>query len=208
MSGPYTSASSRPMLRPLSARARARLRLTVDLPTPPFPLATATTFMGSRGTHGETVDDIAQDCRVRVDLGEPPTCAFRGLVGEAPGALRAVLAHVAVRVEDVVHDLEQEPELLCERAPWRLLLLRQLRRPERHRDRRVEEAPRLQPVYGSKVVAVDHRVEVLAADHPERRLGELPRDGRGLVARREPHGLREQRVARKHADALAELLPG
>src|SRR6478672_2629230 len=103
MSGPYTSASSRPTLRPLSARARARLRLTVDLPTPPFPLATATTFTGSSRADGETVDDVAQDCRVRVDLGESPARAFRGVVGVAPGALDSVLSHVAVRVEDVVH---------------------------------------------------------------------------------------------------------
>ena len=118
-----------------------------------------------------------------------------------------MLADVAVRVEDVVDDLEQEPELLGERAPRRLLRLGQLRRPERHRHRRVEEPPGLEPVDGGEVVALDHRVEVLAADHPERRLRELARDRRRLVARREPHGLREQRVAGEHRRALAELLP-
>ncbi len=62
-------------------------------------------------------------------------------------------------------------------------------------------------MHGGEVVAVDHRVEVLAADHPERRLGELARDRRRLVARGEPDRLREQRVAGEDADALPELLP-
>src|SRR3954452_12104267 len=131
MSGPYTSASSRPTLRPLSARARARLRLMVDFPTPPFPLATATTFTSSHRADGETVDDVVQNGRLRVDLGEPLAGALRSLLRVAPRALRTVLAHVAVLVEDVVHDLEQQAELLRERAPGRLLRLRQLRRPQR-----------------------------------------------------------------------------
>src|SRR4051812_35936978 len=98
MSGPYTSASSRPTLRPQSARARARLRLTVDLPTPPFPLATATIFTGSRRPDGEAVDDVAQDGCVGGDLGQPSARFLRGIVGVAPGGLGAVLAHVAVGV--------------------------------------------------------------------------------------------------------------
>ena len=51
---------------------------------------------------------------------------LRRFVGVAPRGVGAVLADVAVGVEDVVDDLEQEPELLRERPPRRLLLLRQL----------------------------------------------------------------------------------
>ena len=68
---------------------------------------------GSRRADCEAVDDVAQDGRVRVDLGEPRPRPLRRLVGVAARALGAVLAHVAVGVEDVVHDLEQEPELLA-----------------------------------------------------------------------------------------------
>src|SRR5438552_3685271 len=42
--GPYTSASSSPILWPSFSSARARLTATVVLPTPPLPLATATRF--------------------------------------------------------------------------------------------------------------------------------------------------------------------
>src|SRR6476646_1211616 len=115
--------------------------------------------------------------------------------------------HVAVRIEDVVHDLEQEPELLPERPPRRLVSLAQVCRPQRHRHGRVEEPARLQPVHRGEVVPLDVRVEVLAADHSERGLGQLARDSRRLVACREPEGLREQGVAGEDADALAELLP-
>ena len=81
-------------------------------------------------------------------------------------------------------------------------------RPERHRHRAVEEPPGLQAVHLGEVggVAVD-RVEVLAADHPERRLRELARDVRRVVARGEPERLREQPVAREQRGRGAVLRP-
>ncbi len=44
MLGPYTSASSSPVLAPLAASASARFAETVDLPTPPLPEATGMTL--------------------------------------------------------------------------------------------------------------------------------------------------------------------
>ena len=46
-----------------------------------------------------------------------------------------------------------------------------------------------------EVVGLAGDVEVLAADHPERRLGELAADHRRRIGEREPEGLCEQRVA-------------
>ena len=84
---------------------------------------------------------------------------------------------VAVAVEDVVDDLEQQPELVAERAPRRLLRLRDAGRPEPEPDRRGEEAAGLQAVQRRLVGRGARDVEVLAADHAERRLGQLARDG-------------------------------
>ena len=92
-------------------------------------------------------------------------------------------------------------------APRRLLLPGQLGRPERQRHRRVEEAAGLQPVDGREVGARLHRVEVLAADHPERRLGELARDVRRRVRAGEPERLGEERVAGEHRLPLAVRRP-
>ena len=47
-------------------------------------------------------------------------------------------------------------------------------------------------------------VEVLAADHPERRLGQLAREPGRRIAEREPERLDEQGVAREQRDPLAE----
>ena len=47
-------------------------------------------------------------------------------------------------------------------------------------------------------------VEVLAADHPERRLRELPRRPGRRVREHEPERLDEQRVAGEQRDSLAE----
>ncbi len=46
-------------------------------------------------------------------------------------------------------------------------------------------------------------VEVLAADHPERRLRELPAHVRRRVREREPERLGEQRVAGEQRDTLS-----
>ena len=67
--------------------------------------------------------------------------------------LRAVLDHVAVAVEDVVDDLEEQAELVREGPPRRLLRLRHLGHPERARDRGREQAAGLQPVQRGQVVA-------------------------------------------------------
>ena len=55
---------------------------------------------------------------------------------------------------------------------------------------------------------VDRDVEVLAADHAERRLGELARDVGRRVAQREPKRLGQERVAGQDGDALPEANVG
>src|SRR5207248_4210447 len=74
----------------------------------------------SRGTNGEPVDDLAQDARVRVDRVESFARPLRGVIRVLACAVDAVRDDVAVAVEDVVDDLEQEPELVTESAPRRL----------------------------------------------------------------------------------------
>ena len=51
-------------------------------------------------------------------------------------------------------------------------------------------------------------VEVLAADHAERRLCKLTPDLRKRIRQRQPERLRKQRVAREDGNGLAELGPG
>src|SRR4051794_40143598 len=99
--------------------------------------------MPSGGSRREPADDLRQDRRVRRNVLEPCLRAIGSLVGERAGAVDAVREHVAVAVEDVVDDLEQETELVAERPPRRLLALRHLRDPERQPDARAEEAPGL-----------------------------------------------------------------
>ena len=126
--------------------------------------------------------------------------------------LGAVLEHVAVLVQDVVDDLEEQPELVAERAPGRLLPLRHLRGPEAEPDRGGEQAARLQPVQRGEVGRGSGDVEVLAADHPERRLRELAADRRASgttapagtppPAARRPRGCRPpRRSASRSRDA-------
>src|SRR5581483_9834945 len=157
----------------------------------------------SDGTDGETVDDLAENGRVLSHFGQPRAGVFGRLVGEPTGALGPVQDDVAVAVEDVVDDLEEQPELVRERPPRGLPLVRQVGCPECHRHRRVEEAARLQTVHDGEVGPLDHRVEVLAADHPERRLRQLARDVRALVAAGEAERLREEGVACEHRGPLA-----
>ena len=78
------------------------------------------------------VDDLREHVGVRVDLGEPRLRALRRLVREAARAVLAHLEHVAVAVEQVVDDLEQQAELAGEHAPRRVLG-RSARRPPRAR---------------------------------------------------------------------------
>ena len=99
-------------------------------------------------------------------------------VGERLRLLDAEPLGVPVAVEDVVDDLEQHPELLAERAPRWLVGLVHLGGAQAEPDRRGEEPPGLEPVQPREVAVGTRDVEVLAADHPERRLGELPRHRR------------------------------
>jgi hypothetical protein len=55
-----------------------------------------------------------------------------------------------------------------------------------------------------EVVGFAAHVAVLAADHPERRVGELAPDHRRRVREREPERLREQCVAREERSRLVE----
>ena len=47
------------------------------------------------------------------DLRQPGLRPLRGLVGQRPGSVGAVLEQVAVLVEDVVHDLEEQADLVA-----------------------------------------------------------------------------------------------
>src|SRR5664279_3287036 len=91
---------------------------------------------GLRRPHGEAVDDLAQHARVGVHRAEPVARTVSRFVGEAARTVDAVQDYVAVTVQDVVDDLEEEAELVRERTPGRLLRLRDPRDPEREPDRR------------------------------------------------------------------------
>ena len=67
--------------------------------------------------------------------------ACGGLLRHRPRPVRAVDEEVAVLVEDVVDDLEEEAELVAERPPRRLLRLGHPGGPERAADRRREQPP-------------------------------------------------------------------
>src|SRR5581483_2660096 len=103
----------------ISACACARLSAS--------PRSTSTTsrrFLAmSRGANGEAGDDLLEDGRVGADPGEVRLCPIGRLVGQLAGPLKAVCQDVPVRVEDVVHHLEQQAELVAEGAPRPLLAL-------------------------------------------------------------------------------------
>ena len=124
--------------------------------------------------------------------------------GDDAGAVRAQLGGVAVPVDHVVDGLEEHAELLPERPPRRLRRRGNLRRPEPQPDGSCEQPSGLEPM---EVLEGDVRagdVEVLPADHPERRLCELADRLRPAVAEREVERLREQRVTGEQRHALAE----
>src|SRR5205823_11099476 len=77
----------------------------------------------------------------------------------------------------------------------------------RARDRGREEPARLQAVQRGEIGLAAGDVEVLAADHAERRLDELARHIRRRVRQSEPERLREQRVASQDPHALPALRP-
>ena len=85
----------------------------------------------SRGARGEPGDHVGEHRRVGRNLGEPRVGALGGRVGELARRLLSDLEHVAVAVEDVVHDLEEQPELRRERPPRRVLASAAHRRPRR-----------------------------------------------------------------------------
>src|SRR5262249_61700030 len=97
----------------------------------------------------------------------------------------------------------EHPELVWEGAPGALPGARPRHGRKRERHRGVEQPTGLQAMHGGEIRVRLHRVEVLAADHPEGRLGELSCDGRRWIRRGEAKRLREQRIAREQRLALA-----
>src|SRR5581483_8669382 len=158
----------------------------------------------SSGADGETVDDGRKDVGVRVDLRKAGVRALRRLVGEAAGAVLADLDDVAVSVEQVVDDLEEQPELAGERAPRRMLRHGNLAGPESAHDRGREQGTGLQRVQPGEVDAA-FEVELLAADHLQRRVDQLARDRAGRIREREPHCLGQERVPGENRGRPAEL---
>src|SRR2546430_635340 len=110
----------RPVARACRSRARAR-RARAPAPARATPRAPARRGGRLRAfssrAHSETIDDVAEDGSVRVDLSELRPRSLGSLVGVAARTLGAVLAHVAVRIEDVVDDLKKKPELPGESSP-------------------------------------------------------------------------------------------
>ena len=141
---------------------------------------------------------------------EPVQGDVRDLAGGLvlPGRLPQLLRR-AGGVEDVVDDLEEDAKLVAERPPGRRARSAAGRRRRSRSSRRRGAGGR-----SSARAAVGRPsasrppslgdVEVLPADHAERRVGELPRDGRRRVAQREPEGLGEERVAGEDGNVLAE----
>src|SRR3954454_16593886 len=195
---------SYPRTRPARISAWACARLSAN---PCSTRSTSSRFFTSRRARGETVDDVLQHGGVRRYFGEPCTGAFGGLVSEAPRSFGSMREDVAVAVEDVVDDLEQQSELVPESPPRRLLPLGDLGDPQREPDRRREEAARLQLVQRRFVRCRAGDVEVLPADHAESRLRELATDMRERKRERETEGLRKQRVACEHRGGFTELCP-
>src|SRR3954463_10206394 len=195
---------SYPRTRPARISAWACARLSAN---PCSTRSTSSRFFTSRRARGEGVDDVLQHGCVRGDVEEPHAGAFGGLIGETPCAVRAMDDDVAVAVEDVVDDLEQQAELVPEFPPRSLLALGYLGHPQGKPDRRGEKAARLQLVQRRFVRRGAGDVEVLPADHAERRLRELAADMRERKREREPKGLRKQRVTCEHRGRFAELGP-
>ena len=106
-------------------------------------------------------------------------------------------------------DLEEKAEIRGELAPWA------------RRDPATWATARAQPIGAASSLPVFRRMEldqavrvectygrdvdVLAADHAERRVDELARYVGSVIAQREPDRLTEQRVAGEDRDGLAEL---
>ena len=140
------------------------------------------------------------------------TC--RGVHRENTGAFGAVDREITVLVDDVVDDLEQQPELLAELPPRQLVGNRNLGSPQRAPDGCREQPPGLQPVQHREIVHLAVDVEMLAADHAECRLRELARHFGGRVAGGLAEAFRQAsryptaEVARELAEATLGMIGG
>src|SRR5439155_17674802 len=101
----------------------------------------------------------------------------------------------------------QQPELVAERAPRSLLPLRHACHPERGADGSGEQAAGLALLQGRLVWRLAGAVEVLAADHADRRLRKLAAHLWNVVRARKPERFREQRVPGPAGDRLSMLRP-
>ena len=105
------------------------------------------------------------------------------------------VSDVAVRVEDVVDDLEEQPELVAERAPRRLLAAGTPAAQRPSADRRPRRGAGLQPVQRRVVGAVPMMSRYWPPIIPSVASASSRATCGGLVRGREPERLGEQRVA-------------
>src|SRR4029077_14156646 len=96
--------------------------------------STSSRFFTSRRPRRETGDDLLELRRIGREDTETLASAERSFIGASACPRLAVHEYVAVSVEDVVDDLEQQSELVSERAPRRLVALGDPGDPERHPD--------------------------------------------------------------------------
>ncbi len=119
------------------------------------------------------------------------------------GGIAPTLLHKAVVVEEVVDELEEETEVGGETAP-RLEPVVQACDRQAAADRRLEEPPGLEPVQLDPVGQSAVDVQVLAADHPERRLEDLLAEIGSRVPIGQLERLGQERVAGEDRLRLAE----
>ena len=153
---------------------------------------------------GQRVEEVAQHARVARELVEARRGTLGDVVRERPGGLRPQPLRVPVTVQEVVHDLEEEADVLAEGGPQCALVVGRARHLEADAHGRHEQPPCLQPVQLLEIRSVTRDVAVLATDHPERGLRELAGDLQALVGEREPERLGQQRVAGEESDTLSE----
>src|SRR3954453_7028941 len=118
-------------MRPAITSACACERLSAR---PRSTSSTSSRFFTSRRARCQTLDDVLELGRLGWDPCEPLACAERGSIGACAPPRLAVHEHVAVSIEDVVDNLEQQSELVSDRAPRSLLALGDAGDPERHPD--------------------------------------------------------------------------
>ena len=101
---------------------------------------------------------------------------------------------------------KSSPSSTREGPPRWMLGLRQAGSPEPAHDRGREERSCLQAVQDGEIVAAVE-IELLAADHRERRRDELARHCRRVVGQREPDPLHHERVAGQNCGRLPVRSP-